>query len=149
MSITSIMKSDLVSVGPDETVAVAAARMAAHNLGALLVMDEGKLHGIFTERDLLTKVIAVGLDPKITGVRGVSTQSPVTVPSTATLADCYQILKTHNFRHLPVLGADGKPVGVVSSRDFLRVMVLGLEEHVDLMALCAQLANLNIDIYGD
>ncbi len=149
MSITSIMRSDPVTVGPEETVATAAARMAANQLGALLVMDRGRLEGIVTERDLLVKVTAAGRDPARHGVREVATPSPLTVNARASIADCWQILRTHAFRHLPVVDDDGRPVGVLSSRDLLRVLVLGLEEHVDVMSLCAQLTGLSIDIYGD
>jgi CBS domain-containing protein len=149
MSITSIMKAPPVTVRADESVAVAAARMAEHDVGALLVCDEEGVAGIVTERDLMRKVTATGRDPATTPAGAIATRDPITVAMNASIRDCFELLKQHHFRHLPVVGPDGQPAGVVSSRDFLRRMVAAIDERLDVDVLCAEISTLRIDIYGD
>jgi CBS domain-containing protein len=148
MAIQAIMQKRLVVTTPGETVAVAAKRMSDHLLGALLVVEGKKLVGIFSERDLLVRVVAAGKDPAATLVGEVATRDPVTVAETAEIQDCYRIIKERGFRHLPVVAADGSPVGVISSRDFLQVMVLGLAEQVDLGKFFHQIGKLVMDTRG-
>lgn len=149
MSVKSFMETHLVVIQPDESITAAAKRMSEHNLGALLVVEDGKLSGIISERDLLKRVVAVGLDPDKTLVRQVATPKPVVVQAGETLAACYQILKEHNFRHLPVVDAEGRPLGVLSTRDLLRHMVVGMEDHVDIGMLCQQIGNLRMNLFGN
>ena len=149
MAIRSIMHTHLVVVGPGETVAVATRRLAEHELGALLVMDGDKLVGVFSERDLVKRVIAAGKDPNTTFVGEVSTKDPVTAPVTCEVQDCYRILKEKNFRHLPIVSEDGKPVGIVSARDFFQFMVVGLSQRTDLTDFFANVGTMQIDPYGD
>ena len=94
--------------------------MAEHGIGALLVVEEGKLEGIFSERDLLKRVVAAGRDPEATAIGEVCSRDVVTVSEQADVATCGRLIRDRGFRHLPVVDAGGRPVGILSGRDFLQ-----------------------------
>ncbi len=125
------------SVGPDALVSECVRSMAAKRIGALIVMEGGKLAGIFTERDALNKVLAAGLDPGATKVSAVMTRDPFCIPPTTTVGDAMEIITQRRFRHLPVVD-DGRVLAVISSGDLTHWMVqdkLGeVKELVDLAA---------------
>lgn len=110
---------DLAAVNEQLTVRDAAQVMAGRNIGAVIVLSEGRMVGIFTERDLMTKVAARGLDTASTIVGDVMTRGVVTVGPHAALDDCLQKMAEGGFRHLPVVDGDGEPVGMISQRDFV------------------------------
>jgi CBS domain-containing protein len=92
--------------------------MAKKKVSAVLVLEDEKLVGIFTERDAVFRVIAKGLDPATTPVKKVMTPSPVTVDPEREFGFALQLMHESGFRHVPVV-VDGKPVGIVSSRNAL------------------------------
>lgn len=100
------------------TVVEAARLMAGRGVGAILVVDHGKLAGIFTERDALNRVLAGGRDPIHTTLSEVMTRDPQTLPPDEPFLRALRLMVQHGFRHLPVV-EHGRPVGVVSSRDAL------------------------------
>ncbi|MBL0141785.1 MAG: CBS domain-containing protein [Betaproteobacteria bacterium] len=103
-------------VAPRETtVAKAAKLMAAKNVGALMVVEDRKLVGIFTERDAVFRVIAQGLDPSTTRISEVMTPDPVTVDPDEIFGRALLLMHDHGFRHVPVV-ENGEPIGIVSSR---------------------------------
>ena len=104
------------SVGPDITVLEAVQRMNELHIGALLVMDSEKLVGIFTERDILGRVVAVGLDPGGIPVSKVMTSKLAVVRPETTVEDAMRICSKKRCRHLPVMEGD-KLLGVISSGD--------------------------------
>jgi CBS domain-containing protein len=109
-----------LTVPPHWTVGEAVEAMMRHQVGALLVVDEqGRLLGIFSERDLLTKVAGECPDWKGQPVREYMTLNPETVTADHTLAFALHKMDVGGYRHLPVMD-EGKPVGVVSVRDMLR-----------------------------
>ena len=108
----------LVVAAPHTTVAEAARLMKEGKVGAVLVVDEGRLVGIFTERDALFRVIAPGLDPAKTELRGVMTRDPTTVAPDETFGYALLLMHEKGFRHTPVV-ENGRPVGVVSARHAL------------------------------
>ena len=108
----------LVVAGPAATVAHAARLMRDGNVGAILVVDEGKLIGIFTERDALVRVIACGRDPTSVRLEEVMTREPATVTPDETFGYALLVMYERGFRHLPVV-EQGRPVGVVSARHAL------------------------------
>jgi CBS domain-containing protein len=118
--VSALKPRQAVTLSPQATVAEAIGVMLRSDIGALLVVDErGKLVGIFSERDLLTKV--AGFDPD-SGSRPVSdfmTPNPETVRPTDSLAFALHKMDIGGYRHLPVL-KDGQPLGMVSVRDMLR-----------------------------
>lgn len=111
----------LVSVGPDETVQVAIARMLEENVGSVAVSEEGRLVGIFTERDLL-RLAGEGRDFLDLRVGEVMTRRPVTVPPDTDVLEAARIMGERQIRHLPIL--EGEHIlGVVGIREVLRALV--------------------------
>ncbi len=141
-AIESMMNPNVVTVAAEQTVQEAAELMRARNLGALVVTKEGAICGIFSERDLLNRVVAERKDPASTKVESVSTPTPVTVTEDETVENCYRLIRDKGFRHLPVRNAANQPVGIVSSRDFLRCLMVQVERDVSLEDTCAKLGQL-------
>lgn len=108
----------LVSVDPGMSVRDAAQLMAREKIGALPVVREGRLIGIFTERDALVRVLARGLEPEKTPVSEVMTADPVTIDARRPFKHALQMMVDGGFRHVPVVER-GSVVGVVSARDAL------------------------------
>ena len=105
-----------VVASPEETVQAAAARMTEEACGSVLVCDDDRLRGILTERDLMTRVVGRGLDPKTTRIEQVMTHDPDRIESTATAREALRRMDELGCRHLPVT-EDGRVLGVVSLRD--------------------------------
>ena len=114
----------VISALADTTVRAAAVTMAQNNIGAILVVDEqGRLTGLFTERDVLNRVVARDLDPDKTPLSAVMTANLQTATPDKPLAHALHMMFEGGFRHVPVV-ENGKPVGMVSARN-----ALGLEIH--------------------
>ena len=132
--IEDLMATKLVIVSPKQTVREAAAQMDRNGVGAVLVVDEeegsSRLVGLFSERDLLHDVVVEGLDPAATPVAAVMTKDPVTVDPDTHVRRCAELIRENGFRHLPVV-REGKPVGILSTRDFQEHVVRGLESFID------------------
>ena len=108
----------VVSGEPHQTVLDVARLMVNHNIGAVPVLQHGKLVGIFSERDLMNRVIVGGKDPARTQVSQVMTEDPMTVQPGDSVETCMTLMRRHGFRHLPV--CSGRELkGVVSLRDLL------------------------------
>ncbi len=101
---------------PDASVSDAAKLMAKKNVGAILVVQDEHLVGIFTERDAVFRVIAHGRDAKTTPLRDVMTADPETLDPTRTYGHALLLMQEHGFRHVPVV-ENGHPVGIISSRN--------------------------------
>lgn len=101
---------------PDASVSDAAKLMAKKNVGAILVVEDEHLVGIFTERDAVFRVIAHGRDAKTTPLRDVMTADPETLEPTRTYGHALLLMQEHGFRHVPVV-ENGHPVGIISSRN--------------------------------
>ena len=108
----------LVTAPPGMTVAEAARRMKEGKVGAMLVVENDCLVGIFTERDALFRVIAPGRDPSVVTLREVMTREPTTVGLDDTFGYALLLMYENGFRHIPVVD-DARPVGVVSARHAL------------------------------
>ena len=101
-----------------QTVLEVAQAMVERNIGAVPVLRDGLLVGIFSERDLMKRVVVEGRDPRTTRVADVMTEDPLTVSPQENLETCMLLMRRHGFRHLPV--CDGKELrGIVSLRDIL------------------------------
>jgi CBS domain-containing protein len=106
------------SIEADSTVLEAARFMMEHRIGALPVLRNGELAGIFSERDIMNRVVAVGRLPGTTKVSEVMTANPKSVNVDETVENCLYLMREFGFRHLPIV--DGKELkGLVSSRDIL------------------------------
>ena len=100
------------------TVLQAVQAMVEHNIGAVPVVHKGKLVGIFSERDLMSRVVAEGRDPRSTCMAEVMTDDPLTISTTEDVETCMALMRRHSFRHLPVCH-EGQLIGMVSLRDIL------------------------------
>jgi CBS domain-containing protein len=109
---------DVVAVRPTDTVLHAANLMNERNIGGLLVLEGDHLAGIFTERDVLRRVVAARLDPATTPVSAVMTAPVITGRPELSVDDCASLMTTKGIRHLPVRDAEGL-AGMVSIRDLL------------------------------
>ncbi len=110
------------SVPSDVTVCEAVQEMNRDKVGAVVVLEDGRLVGIFTERDVLVRVVAAGLNPEKTPIKQVMTRDPITVESATTIDQVMTLFTDKRFRHLPVVD-QGRLVGLISSGDILRRMV--------------------------
>ncbi len=101
-----------------QTVLETVRAMVEHNIGAVPVLHQGRLVGIFSERDLMKRVVAEGCDPRSTCLAEVMTQDPFTIGMDEELASCMALMRQHSFRHLPVCH-EGQLIGMVSLRDLM------------------------------
>jgi CBS domain-containing protein len=118
--IESITLRRVISLGSTASVREAAGVMTRANCGSVLIIEPPDLLlGIVTERDLMTRVLARGLDPEGTTVREVMTPSPVCVSPEMRVSDAVVIMIEKGFRHLPILAPGARILGVFSVRDAL------------------------------
>ena len=108
---------DLLELPATASVYDAACAMRDWSIGAVLITDEGRLAGIFTERDMISRVVACGREPKTTPLAEVMTQDPTTISPEATALEALRLMEDGGYRHLPVV-AGRRLVGIVSRRDF-------------------------------
>jgi CBS domain-containing protein len=127
------------TIKPDATVYEAIELMAEKNVGAVPVVDRGRLLGILTERDYARKVILEGKSSKDTAVHKIMSPHPITVSPTDTVGECMRIMTDRRVRHLPVMN-NGDLVGILSIGDVIRWM---------LSAQTATIDQLTRYIYGE
>ena len=115
--------SVIFSVEPTITVYKAIELMSEKNISSLMITDkDGKLLGIFTERDYARKLILKGKSSKDTLIRDLMTENPITVASDSTIDDCMKVMTSKYVRHLPVVD-NGKIMGMVSIGDVVRFII--------------------------
>ena len=110
------------SVSPDSSVYDALEELEEKNLGGLVVVENGKLIGVFTERDYARKVILKGRSSKETLVRDIMTSRPLFVTPDNSIDDCMQLMSDKHIRHLPVLENE-ELIGVISISDIVRYII--------------------------
>jgi len=114
--------SAVVSITPDTSVFDALKIMNEKNIGAVLVMEDEKLVGIFSERDYARKVILAGRSSKTTKVKELMTCKVYCIDPSRTIQDVMELMNEHRFRHVPVMESE-KVIGVLSSGDVMRGVV--------------------------
>ena len=123
---------EIFHVEVDQLVSDVVNIMVEHNIGAVAVMHDGELTGLFTERDLMKRVVHESRDPRTTPVAEVMTRDLVTVAPDRSLEDCLELMRERGFRHLPV--CQGKQLrGVISLRDLLAYAVVEKDGEVQMM----------------
>jgi CBS domain-containing protein len=143
--IDALMITQMITADPDEAVSDVAGRMATNQIGAVLVVKDGSLCGVFSERDLLVRVVAEGRDPKTTRLGQVATTDLVTIEPHTHVRAVLEIFREKKLRHVPVV-ENGKPVGILSTRDFLDYLIGGLESYIDDLRYKRELAE-GVDPY--
>ncbi|MBM3570911.1 MAG: CBS domain-containing protein [Alphaproteobacteria bacterium] len=123
-----ISKQELTTVPASMTVREAGRQMTAKRIGALMVMSNDRLEGIFTERDVMTKVVAPGRNPDTTTLADVMTRNPDTVAPDSLALRALEMMRESGYRHLPVVEPNGRLVGIVSIRDLYFAVKTDLEE---------------------
>ena len=113
----------VVGVDPDTSVRDAIKAMISRSVGCVLVIESGTLVGVFSERDVLTKVAGNDIDLDSTSVSELMTLHPETLPEESELVFALQKMAVGGYRHVPLLNTDGAPVAVVSMRDIVDVIV--------------------------
>ena len=113
---------NILSISPNDSVYAAVERMSENNVGALLVIDNGKLAGILSERDYARKVILMGKSSKNTLIREIMTPDVLCVSPETTVDECLALLTESRVRHLPVMDG-GKLVGIVSIGDLVKQII--------------------------
>ncbi|MCE9584249.1 MAG: CBS domain-containing protein [Planctomycetes bacterium] len=119
--VADIMSRNVKSVQRGTPLLDAVKEMHLHNIGALVITEQGRPVGIFSERDLLKRVVATGLDPRGATVDQAMTGKLISVPPEESFASLCEKMHVGNFRHLPVIDGE-KLLGMVSVRDVLSVV---------------------------
>ena len=121
---------DVVTISPAATVFDCIATMVEHNVGSILMVEEAKIKGIFTERDYLRRIVLEGRTSKTTRVDEVMTSEVITVSPSHTVEECMAIMTTQKCRHLPVVD-EGKLTGIVSIGDCVKQVSHEAQSQVD------------------
>jgi|SRR5580698_1680234 CBS domain-containing protein len=128
-SVLELKGRQVWSVAPTTVVYEAIRAMSNRGVGALLVMSEGKLYGIVSERDYARKVILRDRSSRMTQVREIMTTPVLTVTPNDTVGECMRLMTEHRIRHLPVRDGD-RIVGIVSIGDLVNWIVTAQEEMI-------------------
>jgi len=116
--VKDIMNSQIFSIGQDKLVIDAVQELISRNVGALAVTDSGgKLIGIFSERDLLKRVVGKNQDPKKTSIKSVMSSPVMTIPDEASIGEAMVKMSDNHIRHLPVVNAKAAFVGMLGIRE--------------------------------
>jgi CBS domain-containing protein len=121
-------------VTPEVTVSETVRVMAKAEIGAIAVMEGRKIAGIFTERDLMKRVVAKGRDPETTLVKEVMTSNVITVLDTATVARAAAVMRANRMRHLVIIDEDGDYKGMLAQRHLLYDLMNDLAMKVNDLA---------------
>lgn len=135
--VQDLISGNVFHLAGNTKVLEAAKSMAEHRIGAILVIEEGKLRGIFTERDALCRVMAKSRDPGMTPLSGVMTSNPKTISPDARATDALLMMQDGGFRHLPVVEG-GLVVGIISMRDFVGAELQEVESQLEFATRVAE-----------
>jgi len=125
-------QSNIWSVSPDNTVIEALFLMGEKNIGAVVVLEDEKLVGIFSERDYARKGIVQGRKAKSTPIREVMTPKVFTVTTDMDIRECMKLFSEKKFRHLPVMDEE-KVVGILSIGDIVNSIMHEQKEHIQFL----------------
>ena len=131
MGLLRITRTPLVTVSARASVMDAVRIMHEEHIGAIAVVDNDSLAGIFSERDLMNRVVLERKDPEQTRVGDVMTSPVITIPRSLTADDALKLMDERQIRHLPVVNIDGRLLGMLSVRSLLHEKVQELTDQLD------------------
>lgn len=131
MGLLRITRTPLVTVSAQASVMDAVRTMYQEHIGAIAVVDNERLTGIFSERDLMNRVVLKGRSPEHTRVGDVMTSPVITIPRSLTADDALKLMDEKQIRHLPVVNIDGRLLGMLSVRSLLHEKVQELTDQLD------------------
>jgi CBS domain-containing protein len=131
MDLLRIASVPAATVLPETPVLEAVRLMSEERVGAVAVTRDGKLTGIFTERDLMIRVVLEGRDPRTTRVGDVMTEECVSAKKDMPMGEALQIMTERHFRHLPVVDENDRVLGLLSIRNLLHNRVDKLSQELD------------------
>lgn len=117
MKVSEVMTTEVMVCKPTDTLADAAAMMRDLNVGICPVVQDDRLIGVITDRDITVRAIAHGLDPNTSHVKDFMTPSPIVIEPDVNVEDAAEMMMMHQIRRLPVVDDKGKLVGIVSLGD--------------------------------
>jgi CBS domain-containing protein len=123
----------VLTIGPSSSVLQAALLMNEHRVGSLVVVDDERVVGIFTERDVLRRVVAERRDPEVTRVGEVMTTAVVCCSPETTVDEARGVMRDRRIRHLPMADADGRLLGMISIGDLNAQLQAAQEQTVFLL----------------
>jgi CBS domain-containing protein len=126
-----------ISVSREVTVQEAVRIMVEKKVGAVLILEERRPAGIFTERDLMVKVVAAGRDPKGTRVAEVMTSPVIPIQLDEDIDDAVRLMVQRHIRHLPLVDREGRALGMLSIRHLMEEEIDELKHSVDGLAAYA------------
>jgi CBS domain-containing protein len=130
--ILDVKGADVVTCGPEDTVLESARRMNEHGIGGVVVVDGGTVLGVFTERDVLRRVVAAQRDPAETRLREVMSAPVITCTPETQIDECRAIVTARRVRHLPVVKDDAL-CGLITSGDILAHQLREQQEAIDYL----------------
>lgn len=131
MNLLKIARVPPVVVSPQESVKTAVNKMCEVGVGAVAVVKDGDLIGIFTERDLMTRVVKPGFSTLDTPVAEVMTRKPHVAPPQMEAGEALEFMTDKHFRHLPITNQNGKLMGMLSVRHLMRAIVENLAHELE------------------
>ncbi len=132
MNILRVARVPAITIQPDATVFEGIELMQRENVGSLFVVEDDRLEGVLTERDIMLRIAVRHRDPEITPIREVMTSKVWTLSANATVNEAIRMMLARRIRHLPIT-RDGKVEGMVSIRHMLREHVANLTQKIDTL----------------
>ena len=122
MTLRDLVIEGVETAGPSATAEALAMRLEEANIGSIIIEEEMEPVGVVTDRDLALRVVARDGDPATLTASDIMTETPVTIDVEAGLLDVTQLMRQHAVRRIPVVGEDGKLVGIITLDDVLRLL---------------------------
>ena len=131
MSILRLAKAPIAAVAPTVTVMEAARKMNDANVGAVVVLDGGVVQGMFSERDVMLRIVLENKDPQTTVVKDVMTTNVVAIRKDTKVEEAVNLMWERHIRHLPVIREDGKVEGIVEIRNLFHERIEDATQQLD------------------
>jgi CBS domain-containing protein len=131
MSILRLAKAPIAAVAPTATVMEAARKMNDANVGAVVVLDGGVVQGMFSERDVMLRIVLENKDPQTTLVKDVMTTNVVAIRKETRVEEAVNLMWERHIRHLPVIREDGKVEGIVEIRNLFHERIEDVSQQLD------------------